>query len=174
MSWFDASGLASIAKTALKEAQRTIDKALDIQEDVVNSKFTNSPVDTNSDDFFDSWGISQSGNIQDKKAEPPSETLTKSPIKSSKMTTSIWGSFTGSFFDASKAEKPRGSLDSLDDSLDLGDERFSSSKLVVQQMDDLEVSNPLSTITEFKDDGSSTENLSLQVTEHLDEISLGR
>ena len=33
MSWFEASGFASIAKNALKEAQRTIDKALDIHED---------------------------------------------------------------------------------------------------------------------------------------------
>ena len=35
MSWFDTAGIASIAKsakTALKEAQKTIDKALDIQE----------------------------------------------------------------------------------------------------------------------------------------------
>lgn len=33
MSWFDATGFANLAKTALKEAQKTIDKALDIQEE---------------------------------------------------------------------------------------------------------------------------------------------
>lgn len=33
MSWFDSAGLASFAKSALKEAQKQIDKALDIQED---------------------------------------------------------------------------------------------------------------------------------------------
>lgn len=33
MSWFDATGIASLAKSALKEAQKTIDKALDIKED---------------------------------------------------------------------------------------------------------------------------------------------
>lgn len=33
MSWFDTAGLASFAKSALKEAQKQIDKALDIQED---------------------------------------------------------------------------------------------------------------------------------------------
>lgn len=33
MSWFDASGFASLAKSALKEAQKTIDKALDITEE---------------------------------------------------------------------------------------------------------------------------------------------
>lgn len=33
MSWFDASNFANLAKNALKEAQKTIDKALDITED---------------------------------------------------------------------------------------------------------------------------------------------
>lgn len=33
MSWFDAAGIANLAKTALKEAQKTIDKALDITEE---------------------------------------------------------------------------------------------------------------------------------------------
>lgn len=28
MSWFDAAGFANLAKTALKEAQKTLDKAL--------------------------------------------------------------------------------------------------------------------------------------------------
>lgn len=32
MSWFDTSSIANIARTALKEAQRTIDKALDIND----------------------------------------------------------------------------------------------------------------------------------------------
>lgn len=36
MSWFDAAGLTSLAKSALKEAQRTIDKALDIEENSEN------------------------------------------------------------------------------------------------------------------------------------------
>lgn len=36
MSWFDAAGLTSLAKSALKEAQRTIDKALDIEENEEN------------------------------------------------------------------------------------------------------------------------------------------
>ena len=33
MSWFDTAGFATLAKSALKEAQKTIDKALDIQEE---------------------------------------------------------------------------------------------------------------------------------------------
>lgn len=33
MSWFDAAGFANLAKSALKEAQKTIDKALDIKDE---------------------------------------------------------------------------------------------------------------------------------------------
>lgn len=33
MSWFDPTGFATLAKSALKEAQKTIDKALDIQDE---------------------------------------------------------------------------------------------------------------------------------------------
>lgn len=36
MSWFDTAGFTSLAKSALKEAQRTIDKALDLEEDSEN------------------------------------------------------------------------------------------------------------------------------------------
>lgn len=38
MSWFDATGFANLAKTALKEAQKTIDKALDINEEDIENK----------------------------------------------------------------------------------------------------------------------------------------
>ena len=31
MSWFDTAGFASLAKSALKEAQKTFDKALDLE-----------------------------------------------------------------------------------------------------------------------------------------------
>lgn len=42
MSWFDASNFANLAKNALKEAQKTIDKALDItaeEEEAGQSEF---------------------------------------------------------------------------------------------------------------------------------------
>lgn len=53
------------------------------------------------------------------------------------MATSIWGSFTGSFFDTPNKEniKPRDSVDSLDDSIDMN-EHFEGSKLVVQSSED--------------------------------------
>ncbi|EFA00297.1 TATA element modulatory factor [Tribolium castaneum] len=129
MSWFDASGFASIAKSALREAQRTIDKALDIKEDEVNVVPTNTPIDTNSDDFFGTWGISQSGHIKEGKKDEEGP-------KMAKLQSSLWGSFTGSFFDASKEYPKTPSIDSLDDSVDIGSEHFSRSKLVVQQSDD--------------------------------------
>lgn len=33
MSWFDTSNFASLAKTALTQAQKSIDKVLDIEEE---------------------------------------------------------------------------------------------------------------------------------------------
>ena len=38
MSWFDTAGIASFAKSALTTAQKTIDKALDIQEEAESKK----------------------------------------------------------------------------------------------------------------------------------------
>lgn len=136
MSWFDTSGLASIAKSALKEAQKTIDKALDITDsELTSSTPTNTPVDTN-DDFFGTWGLTQSGSVKDQnKANESQDIITKSPTKSSKLTNSIWGSFTGSFFENTKGTR-NDSVDSLDDSYDLGTQQFKQSKLVVQHSDE--------------------------------------
>ncbi|CAH0546904.1 unnamed protein product [Brassicogethes aeneus] len=133
MSWFDASGLASIAKTALKEAQKTIDKALDIKDDL-NAIPVNTPIDTNPDDFFGTWGITESGHIKEDKKFP------NDALKQARNSNSIWGSFSGSFFETAAAHKAQKSIsiDSLDDSLDMGTEHFSSSKLVVHHSDDID------------------------------------
>ncbi|XP_053663866.1 TATA element modulatory factor [Anopheles marshallii] len=50
MSWFDTTGIANLAKNALKEAQKQIDKALDIkdEEDTASLHGTSAP-DENSD-----------------------------------------------------------------------------------------------------------------------------
>lgn len=129
MSWFDASGFANIAKSALREAQRTIDKALDIKDDEINPVPANTPIDTNSDDFFGTWGLTQSGHIKDPKKDDEGP-------RQPKLQSSLWGSFTGSFFDTNKDDPKSPSIDSLDDSIDTGSEHFSRSKLVVQQSDD--------------------------------------
>lgn len=120
MSWFDAAGLANIAKSALKEAQRTIDKALDITDEGINENSI--PVDINSDDLYGTWVVSQP---------------TKNEIKKGNgdiAQNSMWGSFTGSFFDHSKEYKKSVSLDGLDDSADLNSQHFNQSKLVVDSM----------------------------------------
>lgn len=43
MSWFDTTGFASLAKSALKEAQKQIDKALDIKVEELENSNTNNP-----------------------------------------------------------------------------------------------------------------------------------
>ncbi|CAL8092684.1 unnamed protein product [Orchesella dallaii] len=67
MSWFQSTNLASFAKTALKEAQKTIDKALDIKEEdgtgnpngtKNNSAATvGTAVTDMASEFFSSWGV---------------------------------------------------------------------------------------------------------------------
>lgn len=133
MSWFDAAGFANIAKSALKEAQKTIDRALDIKDEP-NVVPLNTPVDPGLDDFFGTWGLTHSGNVkQPKKSSPPEA------IKEDKINSSLWGSFTGSFFDTSKeAEKHEklSSTSSLEDTVDGNLEHFSQSKLVVQHSEE--------------------------------------
>lgn len=115
MNWFDTSGLTSFAKTALKEAQKTIDKALDIQDESSEeqSDDARSPTDTKSSpttstaqkdngDFFASWGLTvsaESGKDDPIKDQP---VVTESPSKSEPQ--SLWGSFAGSFFEHPKNE----------------------------------------------------------------------
>ncbi|XP_020292159.1 TATA element modulatory factor isoform X2 [Pseudomyrmex gracilis] len=87
MSWFDATGFANLAKSALKGAQKTIDKALDIKEE--EPKLSSHDETT---DFFASWGVQND------------EETNKSNSNSQKQqnSSSIWGSFTGSFFESPK------------------------------------------------------------------------
>jgi hypothetical protein len=124
MSWFDATGFANLAKSALKEAQKTIDKALDIKDEeshaIIQSKTTSpiSPQD-DTDNFFASWGLKSSGekeksdmSDEQRKVEFSCTADTKqesqkdaSPsINRMSVSSSLWGSFTGSFF-----ENPRSS-----------------------------------------------------------------
>lgn len=130
MSWFDATGLASIAKSALKEAQKTIDKALDIKDTDFTATPTNTPIDTN-DDFFGTWGLTQpGGTISEGSRVDASEISSRSNV-----TTSLWGSFTGSFFETSKDSKNNDSLDDSRSDL-INKEYFSQSKLIVQGSND--------------------------------------
>nr|CAD7452210.1 unnamed protein product [Timema tahoe] len=110
MSWFDATGFANLAKSALKEAQKTIDKALDIKDEenasAIKSK-NNTPVSPEEDpeSFFSSWGLKQGGNKSEPritKSWPEVNDLSQQDTSSGNkltMTASLWGSFTGSFFE---------------------------------------------------------------------------
>lgn len=126
MSWFDASGIANLAKSALKEAQKTIDKALDIQDEDPTSSCQNKepPATTaegDTDSFFASWGIKTSGEkdaISSAKQSPmspsPVSGIVKGSPKSNKLTmsSSLWGSFTGSFFDNPRTSVEEGEAES--------------------------------------------------------------
>ncbi|KAJ8914434.1 hypothetical protein NQ315_017530 [Exocentrus adspersus] len=165
MSWFDATGLANIAKSALKGAQRTIDKALDIKEEL-NVVPANTPVDSNSEDFFGTWGITQSGHIKD--AADRSGNVSKE----NKVSASIWGSFTTSFFDTSE-EDLKTPLDSLEDTVESGPEHFCDSKLVVQHSDDPELSSGPVTVG-VTETGTKGMDISSSLEEkELMEINLG-
>ncbi|XP_053693878.1 TATA element modulatory factor [Sabethes cyaneus] len=99
MSWFDTTGIANLAKTALKEAQKQIDKALDIKEDEDDGAIGNGGTATDS------------GLAAKQKADPSIEKGTSAelcnPVAEVKgggnvsrgQIDSIWGSFTGSFFE---------------------------------------------------------------------------
>jgi len=79
MSWFnqfDASGFANLAKTALKEAQKTIDKALDIKDEDDNDEIEEEPDAS-----------------KDVENQDPQE-------KISKLSTSLWSSFANSVFES--------------------------------------------------------------------------
>lgn len=89
MSWFDATGFANLAKSALKEAQKTIDKALDIKEE--EPKVIQSPT-VETSDFFASWGL------QNEEESNKHDSI----LQKQQSTSSIWGSFTGSFFESPK------------------------------------------------------------------------
>ncbi|XP_025269962.1 TATA element modulatory factor [Camponotus floridanus] len=84
MSWFDATGFANLAKSALKGAQKTIDKALDIKEE--EPKVIQSHTDETSE-FFAAWGLQNEESRRDDSSQKQQNS------------SSIWGSFTGSFFE---------------------------------------------------------------------------
>lgn len=75
-----------MAKSALKGAQKTIDKALDIKEE--EPKVIQSHTDEASD-FFASWGLQNEEEANKREPDPQKQ----------QNSNSIWGSFTGSFFE---------------------------------------------------------------------------
>ncbi|XP_039285510.1 TATA element modulatory factor [Nilaparvata lugens] len=116
MSWFDATGFANLAKTALKGAQKTIDKALDIKDEDLNASEsqTAASIDAFGDTFFNAWGVDEPAVKVDDSLGPVTSPPAPSDAEASVVTqptalpkkltssTSLWGSFTGSFFENPK------------------------------------------------------------------------
>lgn len=92
MSWFDASGFANLAKSAFKEAQKTIDKALDIKEEEQKASGNRAIDDV---DFFSSFNFKNDPKTSSKQAVMSTPT---------KQEANLWGSFSGSFFEAPKTD----------------------------------------------------------------------
>lgn len=89
MSWFDTSKLANMANKAMKEAQKTLDTALDIKEEEgteAGDKVT----------VWNSWKMIKS------------DSDSKLSEKSESSNASAWGSFSGSFFEAGTVGKDGG------------------------------------------------------------------
>lgn len=108
MSWFDATGIASLAKTALKEAQKTIDKALDIKDDVEHDGNASDLKSSSSTSSLSVQSAEKNSPDSSEKSDKDLKVMKQSisnPILSSVATataaSNLWGSFTGSFFDAS-------------------------------------------------------------------------
>lgn len=108
MSWFDATGIASLAKNALKEAQKTIDKALDIKEDedddgdasdLKSSSSTTSSLSVKSSvEKYSPDSSEKSDSLKVVKQSVSNPIL--STVATATSASNLWGSFTGSFFDA--------------------------------------------------------------------------
>ena len=81
MSWFDTTKIASMATKAMKEAQKTLDTALDIKEEEAE-------YNPDQESLWSGWKM------------PKSESESKLSDKSSNMSSSMWGSFSGSFIES--------------------------------------------------------------------------
>lgn len=102
MSWFDATGIASLAKTALKEAQKTIDKALDIKEDEDNNRQIKISSTSSSLSSRSEKNSPDSSEHSEKSHDLIKQSIS-SPLLSTVATNNLWESFTGSFFDVTAA-----------------------------------------------------------------------
>ncbi len=93
-SWFDAKQFTSLAKNALTEAQKTLDKALDIKEDGSSSS---------SEARAKVPPLESANNDDDDNDDAASVASSASSAAAAAIANSkLWGSFTGSFFDASQ------------------------------------------------------------------------
>ncbi|KAJ0178042.1 hypothetical protein K1T71_005865 [Dendrolimus kikuchii] len=177
MNWFDTSSLTSLAKTALKEAQKTIDKALDIQDESGEEQDEDSPIHTEQNktagnvgtpqkdsDFLASWGLTTSAEKYDPIKEQP--VVTESPSKSNSQ--SLWGSFAGSFFEQPKTDdtivkppKAKSMNVIADAKYGSHDDLFSKSQLVMSDSEGLEFKSKKEDMIDERRGSSKSNRLSL-------------
>ena len=137
MSWFDTAKIATMATKAMKEAQKTLDTALDIKEE---GEEESSPQESS----WSNWKLSKSES-------------------DSKLSSSLWGSFSGSYMESSSvgsepevvtaAPVSRGSqmVSSTSDSVLAGvpelepetEEKFAGSRLDIVSGESESVSEPM-------------------------------
>lgn len=111
MSWFDTTRLASLTKHALKEAQKQIDKALDIQDDLDDEPTGLEKDKSSKQNDENTSGVmtttTTTTTMVKSKTAPSTPVQQMQPLGSSKSTDSqaAWGSFTGSFFENPNAKE---------------------------------------------------------------------
>ncbi|KAF0301468.1 hypothetical protein FJT64_026230 [Amphibalanus amphitrite] len=104
MSWFDTTGFANLAKSALKEAQKTFDKALDLPDIEEKPSADDNKGKDDSESFFSAFGLGGSSSSGSGGAGGgPSAT---SAGGSERLAASLWGSLGASLLgDAATAEQ---------------------------------------------------------------------
>lgn len=164
MSWFQNSGFADLAKNALSSAQKTIDRALDIHHDDKPSPITTTTTTTTAttqllpgepENFFAAFGLESAKDMTTPDENQPLKTKTafpqdRPPIGA--MSGSLWGSFTGSFFDTKNPENTNPNPD------------FKSqlkNDCIMETPKALPVSNPRTSTVKLKDLGECTTVISL-------------
>ena len=103
--WLDRKYLESLAKNAIAEAQKTLDKALDIKDEEENETADESAAPVSAVPNPPPAKL-----VEDQIGKSGSSGLVKS--FSNNLGVSGWGSFTGSFFEAAELGKEDGSVDS--------------------------------------------------------------
>ncbi|XP_055910245.1 TATA element modulatory factor [Eupeodes corollae] len=108
MSWFDTTRLASLTKHALKEAQKQIDKALDIQDDLDEDP-TTAKEKRLSEKVEPDVTAAAAVTTEKSKTAPSTPVVQQmqpaAGLAKSTDSQAAWGSFTGSFFENPNAKE---------------------------------------------------------------------
>ena len=127
-SWFDAKQLTSYAKSALTEAQKTLDKALDIKEEQEKAN-RRAKAEAEGRPFEEDDEAGETKAEEEQREDDGQDAVETASVSSGTSNASsaaakaakalasgskMWGSFTGSFFDAGQMQ-PEGEKDREED-----------------------------------------------------------